>query len=153
MVRLDQMPTAVRSRLLGIECPTFDTRPWVEGPPLKDRRLAIISTAGLHCRGDRPFELGSDDYRLIPGDIQANELIMSHVSANFDRTGFEQDLNVIFPVDRLRELAEQRVIQSLAGYHYSFMGATDPRKMEPTARHLATLLKNDQVNAVLLIPV
>jgi hypothetical protein len=36
-------------------CPVFDTQPWVTGPPLPQRRVAIISTAGLHRRGDRPF--------------------------------------------------------------------------------------------------
>jgi D-proline reductase (dithiol) PrdB len=60
----------------------------------------MISTAGLHLRGDRPFSLGSDDYRVIPGEVKANDLVMSHVSTNFDRTGFQQDLNVIFPITR-----------------------------------------------------
>jgi len=78
---------------------------------------------------------------------------MSHVSSNFDRTGYQQDLNVIFPIDRLAELAAERVIDSVADFHYSFMGATRPDLLEPKARELAGLLKEDQVNAVLLVPV
>ncbi len=70
---------------------------------------------------------------------------MSHISTNFDRTGFQQDWNVVFPLDRLRELADRKVIGSLADYHYSLMGATDPRQMEETARGLARMLKNDGV--------
>jgi len=50
-------------------------------------------------------------------------------------------------------LVESKVIGSLANYHYSFMGATDPRQMEGAARALAPLLARDRVNAVLLVPV
>lgn len=78
---------------------------------------------------------------------------MSHVSTNFDRTGFQQDWNVIFPLDRLQELATKGIIRSVAAYHYSFMGATDPAEMESSARNLAMLLKGDQVDSALLVPV
>jgi len=44
-------------------------------------------------------------------------------------------------------------IGSVADFHYSFMGATDPEKMEPTARHLADLLQKDRVDGLLLVPV
>ncbi|MBI9086284.1 MAG: hypothetical protein JEZ11_21975 [Desulfobacterales bacterium] len=75
------------------------------------------------------------------------------MSTNFDRTGFQQDINVVFPLDRLSELVDEGVIGSLATFHYAFMGATDPGKMEETARSLARIMKNDGVNAVLLVPV
>ncbi len=153
MARLDRMPEGERKHLLSLPCPTYETTPWAAGPPLAERRLALISTAGLHRRGDRPFGLGAADYRIIPNDIPARDLVMSHISTNFDRTGFQQDWNVVFPLDRLREMAEQKVIGSLAEYHYSFMGATDPGQMEETARSLARILKNDGVEAVLLVPV
>nr|HID57845.1 selenoprotein B glycine/betaine/sarcosine/D-proline reductase [Desulfobacterales bacterium] len=153
MARLDQIPEPMWSHIASLECPTFETQPWIEGPPLSRRRVAIVSTAGLHRRGDRPFTFMSGEYRVIPGNIAANDLVMSHISTNFDRTGFQHDWNVVFPLDRLRELAAQGVIGSAADFHYSFMGATEPSQMEPTARDLARLLKKDQVNAVLLVPV
>ena len=78
---------------------------------------------------------------------------MSHVSTNFDRTGFQLDLNTIFPLDRLNEMANEGMIGSLASYHYSFMGATDPTQMEDEARTLAGIMKKDGVDAVLLVPV
>jgi D-proline reductase (dithiol) PrdB len=143
----------MKSHLENLPCPTFETAPFVKAPPKSERRVAIVSTAGLHRRGDRPFTLGSEDFRVIPGDIKANDLVMSHVSTNFDRTGFQLDLNVLFPLDRLREMAARGEIGSLADYHYSFMGATEPEKMEPAAHALASLLKNDGVNVVLLVPV
>ena len=153
MARLDSLPEPMRKHLAELPCPVFETTPFVEAPGPGERRVAFISTAGLHRRGDRPFSLGSEDYRVIPGDVKANDLIMSHISTNFDRTGFQQDLNVIFPMDRLREMAGRREIGSVADFHYSFMGATEPEKMEQVVHKLASLLKKDGVNAVLLIPV
>ena len=153
MPRLDALPEPERSFLAGLECPTFDDQPWVAGPPLAERRVAIISTAGLHRRDDAPFTPMSKDYRVIPGDVAANDLVMSHVSTNFDRTGFQQDWNVTFPIDRLRELAAEGTIGSVADFHYAFMGATDPLQMEDKTRELAGLLKKDRVDAALLVPV
>ena len=153
MSRLYQLPDPMRSHLVSLECPTFETQPWVEGPPLSQRRISIVSTAGLHARGDRPFTSRTGEYKIIPGDIAANDLVMSHISTNFDRTGFQQDWNVLFPIDRLREFVDQGFIGSVADFHYSFMGATDPMKMEPMARNLGVLLRKDQINGILLVPV
>jgi D-proline reductase (dithiol) PrdB len=78
---------------------------------------------------------------------------MSHVSTNFDRTGFQMDVNMVIPLERLRELADLGVIESVAEFHYCFMGATTPTAMEAEARKVAALLKEDRVNCVLLVPV
>ena len=153
MARLDQLKEPQRSHIAKLACPSFETTAWVSGPPLGCRRISIISTAGLHRRGDRPFEGMTGDYRVIPGNIKAGDLVITHVSTNFDRTGFQQDWNIMFPLDRLRELAAEGIIGSVADYHYSFMGAADPALMEPAARNLAALLKGDRVDAALLIPV
>lgn len=135
------------------ELPDFGVTPDVAGPPLAQRRVAIITTAGLHLRSDRPFDSGAADYRVIPGDAPAGDLVMSHLSVNFDRTGFQEDLNVVFPLERLRELAAEGVVGAVADVHYSFMGATQIRALEVKARELAGLLKKDRVDAVLLSPV
>jgi D-proline reductase (dithiol) PrdB len=153
MARLDDIAEPMRTHLRDLPCANFDTTPWAEGPPLKERRVALISTAGLQRRDDRPFAVGANDYRVIPADIPAGELIISHISTNFDRTGFQQDWNVMFPLDRLHELADAGEIGSVAAYHYSFMGATDPEAMEPVARQLAGMLRQDGVDAVALVPV
>lgn len=153
MTRLDSYSETERAHLLGLPCPRFDTTPFAQAPALDQLKLAVISTAGLHLRDDRPFGLGASDYRLIPSETPARDLVMSHVSTNFDRTGFQMDVNMVFPIDRLNELAAQGFIGNVAGYHYSFMGATEPQKMEATARSLAAIMKKDGVNAVLLVPV
>ena len=155
MVRLADLPDWDRkSKLEKVkELTGFDARPWVRLPPLAHCRIAIVTTAGLHRKSDRPFGPGATDYRIIPGDTRAADLVMSHQSVNFDRTGFQEDHNVVFPIDRLNELARRKVIGSVAAYHYSFMGATQIRQLEAKARELAGLLKQDRVHAALLTPV
>ncbi|MBC7780562.1 MAG: selenoprotein B glycine/betaine/sarcosine/D-proline reductase [Proteobacteria bacterium] len=137
------------------EIPAFSGQPWVAGPPLDERRVALITTSGIHRRDDVAYADGAvaNDYRVIPGDVDADDLVMSHLSTNYDRTGFQQDANVVFPIDRLRELADEGVIASLARYHYAFMGAARLPGLEPKAREVAGLLKRDAVDAVLLTPV
>ena len=135
------------------DLPDFGQTPFAPGPPLRERRVAVVTTSGVHVRGDRPFEIGATDYRVIPGDTPAGDIIMSHVSVNFDRSGFQEDINVVFPLARLYELKADGVVGSVSGFHYSFMGAAPIRRLEPKARELAALLKKDRVDAVLLTPV
>ena len=153
MVRLVDLPPAQAQRLAAFECPQFATEPWVTGPPLSQRRVAIVSSAGLLVRGGIPFRGRDPDYHAIPPGTPPSDLLISHVSINFDRTGFQEDWNVVFPLDRLGELAVEGRIGSVAATHYSFMGATDPREMEGAAREVAARLKQDRVDAVLLSPV
>ena len=157
MVRLADLPEPEREHLLEMagRPPRFTDRPWVRSAPLRQCRIALVTTAGLHRTSDRPFSfVPGTEYRVIPGDTPAAELTMSHVSVNFDRSGFHADLNVVFPIDRLAELKQEGFIGSIAQYHYSFMGAAwPPTRFEASAKELAGLLKKDHVDAVLLTPV
>jgi D-proline reductase (dithiol) PrdB len=150
---MSDLPDYEQEYLLEVPCPTFENTPWVAGPSLDRRRVAMISTAGLQRRDDRPFVRGDADYRVFHVDTDPADIVMSHVSVNFDRTGFQQDLNVVFPVERLKDLAAEGRIGSVADYHYSFMGSTEPEDMEPLVREIAGYLREDCVDAVLLAPV
>jgi D-proline reductase (dithiol) PrdB len=150
MERLSQVE---RDVIMILVPPSFETQPWVEGPPLNQRRVALINTAGLILRSDRPFMIDPDDYyRVIPGDVQASDLVLSHPSPGFDRSAFQRDWNVVFPLDRLREFAAEGIIDSVAGFHYS-IGNIIPEAMKAPAHEIAGLLKKDKVDAVLLLPV
>ena len=140
-------------RLGGRYSPPFEQTPWVEAPKLTDARVAIVTTSAIHRAGDRPFSGHEGGYRVIPGDIDYKYLAMSHSSTNFDRSGYQQDVNVCFPLDHLRALADSQEIGSVADWHYSFMGSTAPQRMEPAATEVSKLLLGDNVNLVLLIPV
>jgi D-proline reductase (dithiol) PrdB len=158
MVRLADLSDTERKGMLGRikELSAFDGKgAWINPPPLAACRVAIVTTAGIHRKGDIPFTEGpaQADYRILPGDTPAADITMSHNSINYDRTGFQQDINVVFPIDRLRELAADKVIGSVADFHYSFMGALPAKALEPRGRALAGLLKQDKVDAVILTPV
>ena len=152
MPDLDNLPTEFANSLRKMRGPELQGEPWAEGPRLAERRIAIVTTAGLHRRNDRPFVMGSVDYRVLPG-ASTNDLVSTHISPNFDRSGFAEDLNLVLPLDRLHELADRGVIGSVADHHYSFMGAAQIGKLQPSAAELAGHLKADGVNGVLLVPV
>lgn len=153
MARLSDFSPEYAEHLLSLAIPDFGPSAWAKAPELRDARVAIISTAGLHRSDDAKFTGGSGDYRLISGDIEFSDLSMSHVSINFDRSGFQQDANVVFPLERLRELESNGEIGSVAKWHYSFMGATDPTRMAETGPQVARLLKEDGVTAAILVPI
>ena len=115
--------------------------------------MQIMAEKGLVRRDENPFRGRDPDYRVIPSDNGPEDLLISHISINFDRTGFQEDWNVVFPLDRLRDLAREGIIGSVADTHYSFMGATDPVQMESNARDVALRLKRDGVDAAILPPV
>lgn len=147
-MRAEQVPES----LAEAPCPEAQEPAAVSGPPQGERRVALISTAGLMHAGDRPFSLGSADYRIIDSE-DPRPLQMSHISTHFDRSGFAQDLNVVFPLDVLKDMVEAGQIGGVARYHYAFMGATEPEQLGPAARDLADVLAGDGVDLACLIPV
>jgi D-proline reductase (dithiol) PrdB len=80
--------------------------------------------------------------------------VQSHTSIGFDRTAVLEDINVVFPIERLREMVSAGRIGELAPTFYSFMGAQ--RDWQPiknrTGPEVAELLLGDAVDVVLLTP-
>jgi D-proline reductase (dithiol) PrdB len=124
--------------------------------PLHQCTVALVTTAGVHWRDDRPFDLsnrlGDPTFRTIPRDASFVQLALSHVGYNTKK--ISQDINCVFPLERLRELVQEGVIGALAPRHFSFMGyipITAPL-LNVTAPAVAAQLQADQVDLVLLIP-
>ena len=155
MVRLSDLPETERRHLLAKNGATLGPTPWVApAKPLPEMRIALITTAGLHFRDNPAFDFTDASFRPIAGDEDADDLVMTHSSVNFDRSGFAEDVNLVFPIDRFRELAAANKIGSLASVHYSFMGAgLLPEAYQQPAAQVAGLLKRDRVDAVFLTPV
>ena len=156
MVRLSDLHPVEAEHLLkrAADMPRIEPGRWVTAPPLHEATVAIVSTAGMHRRSDLRFKPGAVDYRLIPGDVDFADIVLSHISANFDRSAFQQDPNISFPLDRLRELAAEGVIGGVSRWHYSFMGAQpNPALFEETGEEVGRLLAADGVDVALLIPV
>ena len=155
MVRLSDLPDYERQHLLGKNLEPLGPTPFRRlERPLGETRFALVTTAGIHRRGAANFALTDTSFRPIDTAIDRHELVMSHSSVNFDRTGFQSDINVVFPIDRFNELANAGVIGSVAEINYSFMGAgLLPAAYEASANQLADLLLDDGVDAVFLTPV
>ena len=145
------MPAVGRGFIERLEPPDFDNLHWTESVPLRNSKIAIVSTAAVSNRGDRPFSWLARDYRVIGKNDR--DLVMTHVAVEYDRTAWQQDLNTIIPLDRLEEMAADGEISSVADEHYSFMGAADPVTMEKSARAAAAKMKQEGVNTVFLIPI
>jgi D-proline reductase (dithiol) PrdB len=153
MARLEDIPQPTRDAVQNLECPEFPGSPWVVPKPLSDCRVAIVTSAALHSRDAMPFPAGTPEFRELPSSLAPADMLMSHISINFDRAGFQRDVNIAYPIDRLRELAAEGTIGSVADTHYSVMGSTDPVTMAETADGIAGRLKQERVDAVLFSPV
>ena len=153
MARLSDLHTASRARLSELECPSYDTSPWVQTPTLDRSRIAIISSAALSRRGDPVFLPTDTGWRPVPHALADNDLLVSHVSINFDRTGLQQDMEVAFPRRHLDALADAGAIGGVASTHYTFMGSNDPKVLGEMARDIAGRLKAERIDAAILVPV
>ena len=128
------------------------------GQTLSESRLALVTTAGLHLRGDKPFvsdhRRSDTSYRVIPRAVKTSEILQSHTSIGFDHAAIYRDINVTFPVDRLQELVDQGVLGSLAENNYSFMGAQRDMSelLNSTAPEVTRRLLEEGVDVVFLTP-
>ena len=159
MPRLEYMDEAARRGIEYFPCLEYDTAPWTPlAKDLSESKVALISSAGLHLRTDKPFvahkrAAGDPSYRVIPSSAKASAIIQSHVSIGFDRTGVYRDMNIVFPVDRLRELVDRGVIGSVAENYYSFNGGAQRNTrplMKQMGPELARLLTDDGVDVVFM---
>ena len=144
----------IRNQISQLPVPQFAETAWTTPPPLADARVAVVTSAALHPRDGEAFTVNDASYRAL--DHEERQLVMGHWSANFDRSAFGIDYNVVYPLARLDELAEQGVIGSVASKHYSFAG-NQPDDVA-TIRHdsgpaCAAALKADGVDVVFLTPV
>lgn len=118
---------------------------------LTDATVVLVSTAGVHLRSDQPFHLNSDSsFRVIPKDAQAADLAISHQA--YDRTDAVRDINLVFPLERLRELEAEKVIGRVAGVHYSFGLEGNARRLMPSIREVARRIREANVDLALLVP-
>ncbi len=154
MPRLDRLSELQRKSSLAHPCLLNDSAPFTRlRQPLSQSRLALVTTAGIHLRGDAPFTGGDQSFRVIPADTQPSEIVQSHASIGFDRTAFQRDINVIFPVDRVREFVARGEIGCPGRTYFSFMGAQRPpydRLLNETGPEVARRLRADGVEVVFL---
>lgn len=125
---------------------------------LSASKVAIVTTAGVHLKGQKPFDMldkmGDPEYRELPVTARPEEYTITH--DYYDHKDADRDLNIVFPLDRLREMKEAGQIGSLAGTNYGFMGHIDGPHIDTlikkTAPEVARKLKKAGVDVVLLTP-
>ncbi|KOR24587.1 proline reductase [Clostridium sp. L74] len=118
---------------------------------LKDMTVAIATASGVHLKKDKRFNLAGDfTYRLIPGDAKTSDMMVSH--GGYDNSDVNKDINAMFPLDRLRELADAGFIKAVAPTHVGFMGGggNQQKFREETGPSIAKILKDEGVDAVIM---
>jgi D-proline reductase (dithiol) PrdB len=133
--------------------------PWAPlSKPLRESRIAMVTTAGVHLKSQPPFNMEDPDgdatFRAFPMDADQADLTITH--KYYDHSAADRDINVVLPIDRLRELRAEGVIGSIGPTLYSFMGHIDgphlKTLMKQTAPEVAERLVQDGAEAVFLTP-
>ena len=118
---------------------------------LKDMTIALATAAGVHVVSDPRFNLAGDtSYRAIPNETPVSELMVSH--GGYDNADANRDINCMFPIDRLNELAKEGFIGGVAPVHYGFMGGGGNQEVftNETGPEIAKKLKEENVDGVVL---
>ena len=160
MGELSEFSWSLRLFLRAYPWRRIDPVPWTPlRAPLAECRLALVSSAAFVLPGQAPFDEsirgGDPSFREIPSDADVSTLIDTHRSQSFDHTGLLRDPNLAFPIDRVRELAQEGRIGSVNRRHLSVRGSlTAPgRLIHQTAPEVARQLLDDGVDVALLVPV
>ncbi len=137
-----------------------DEIPWTPfKKPLNESSIAFVSTAGFYLKDDEPFDidsaLGDASFRTIPSDVTHDKLKIAH--PHYSHARVQKDINVLFPIDRLRELFEAKVIGKLASNFYSFgfggnMTEEYIGESDGSAHQLARELIADKIDYVIMVP-
>jgi D-proline reductase (dithiol) PrdB len=130
--------------------------------PLAQARVALLSTAGISCPPDPPFDMdteranpmwGDPSWRRIPASATAADVEVSHL--HIDTSYIRRDLNVALPLQRLAELVAAGEIGRSAPTHYSVMGyqLEQSEQLSTSAPAIAASMQAEGVSAAILAPV
>ena len=122
--------------------------------PLSESKLGFICTGGIYSAGQTAFHFKDDtSYRAIPTDVNVEDLRATHFA--YDLTDARKDINVVFPVEQLRTMVDEGVIDSIAPDAYTLMGGiySTRRVREELIPALVDRVLADEVDVVLLVPV
>lgn len=132
--------------------------PWTpyRGIPAQ-QTLTLITSGGLYLKDSQPpFNTvsihGDPSFREIPKTARQEDFGIAH--AHYDHSLAEQDINVIFPLERLIELERERIIGRLTDIHFSFSYVNDiVTLITKSIPQLLQKLRKAAVDVLLLVPV
>jgi len=98
---------------------------------LEDASICIVSTAGIRTRADKPFDTeGDTTWRVIPAEAEAKDL--RYDDSHYDHGCVDRDMNCVFPIDRVRELAAEGRVGGLTARHFSLGYSQALRELRAT---------------------
>jgi len=117
---------------------------------LEDAAICIVSTAAVRLATDPPFQMEGDlTWRVIPGETDAKDL--RYDDTHYDHACVDRDMNCVFPIDRVRELAAERRVGGLTTRHFSLGYSQALRELrEKTIPALVREVDRERPGAVLL---
>jgi len=118
---------------------------------LAELTVALVSSSGVYMEGQEPYGAeGDDSYRVIPADATPAQLRFKH--GHYDTSEAERDANVVFPLERLRELAAEGFIKRVSNKHIGCKGFSKDLKAqyERMAPAVAAEIERSQADAVVL---
>ena len=136
--------------------------PWKPlAKPLSEYTVALLSSAGIALKDDQPFDQegerqnpwwGDPTYRVLPKTATEKDVRLYHL--HVDPSYAEQDLNCLFPLQRLQEMENSGRIGHMSDRHYSIMGyiLNPERLLQETVPALIHNLKEDMADVVVLVP-
>ncbi len=130
--------------------------------PVTAGRIALLSSAGISCPPDPPFDMeteranpmwGDPTWRRIPASATEAGIEVNHL--HIDTSYIRSDLNVALPLQRLAELAAAGEIGSVAPTHYSVMGyqLDSSTQLAESAPAIAEAMQAEAVTGAVLAPV
>ncbi len=118
---------------------------------LKDMTIAYVTGAGIHQKDQERYNLAGDfTWRAIDNKLTAADLMVTH--GGYDNSDANKDINAMFPIDRMHEIAAEGFIGACAPYHVGFMGGGgDVQKFREVAGPaIAKFLKEEGVDGVVM---
>jgi D-proline reductase (dithiol) PrdB len=110
----------VKAFVSGLEAPTFDETAFTTPKPLAESTVALLTSAALHYPEQDQFAPRDTSFRRL--DADRRDFKLGHWSQDVDQVGFGVDPNVVFPIDRLHELAADGTIGAVSDLHLAYAG-------------------------------
>lgn len=124
--------------------------------PLSACRVSLLTSGGVsHCSMPGFDPDARNDHRLDTVSQDADSCDFEINDSYYNHSDADADLNCIFPIDRLRELADKGEIGSVAPRFWSgFMGRIYNRSkvIEESAPAFVEKLKGDAVDILVAAP-
>jgi len=154
-----RFPSLGRKAADKVETMRFDDTPWTPAPgPLSGLKMSLVTTAGAHINSDTPFDMidksGDPTFRVIPSSTPVADLMITH--DYYDHKDADKDINIVFPIERLKEYVTEGRIGALSERLYGFMGHITDGHVDTFINReipkVSKMMKEDGVDVALVTP-